>query len=178
MRRTGLLVLGVIALAVGTAGCGGGGSGDKSFDATGIGITFKYPSDFKQIKDVSFGQSAGANAVARAGISLDAVNAITVSRYELKLPITKDNLAEFKREVDNVISQLAGKRVSGHEVEYGGLPGYEYTISLTRPANGLSRLEVLFDQATEYLFNCQSTPTKRSKIEDACHQALDTLGRN
>jgi hypothetical protein len=176
MRRTGLLLLGLIALVAETAACGGGG-GDKNFDANGIGITFKYPPDFKQIKDVSFGQSAGASAVARAGISLDAVNAITVSRYELKVPITKDNLAKFKGEVDNVISQLAGKRVSGHEVGYGGLPGYEYTISLTRPANGLSRLEVLFDQATEYLLNCQSTPPKRSTIEDACRQALDTLGR-
>jgi hypothetical protein len=146
MRRTGLLLLGIIALAVETAGCGGGS--DKSFDAKGIGITFKYPSDFKQIKDVSFGRSAGANAAARAGISVDAVNAITVSRYELKIPITKDNLAKFKGEVDNVISELAGKRVSGHQVEHGGLPGYEYTISLTKPANGLSRLEVLFDQAT------------------------------
>ena len=177
MRRTGLRLLGVIALAVGTAGCGGGGGGDKSFDAAGIAITFKYPSDFKQIKNVEFGQSAGAKAVARAGISLDAVNAITVSRYELKLPITKDNLAEFKSEVDEVISQLAGKRVSGNEVEYGDLPGYEYTISLAKPTNGRSRLDVLFDQATEYLFNCQSTPPKRSKIEDACRQALETLGR-
>jgi hypothetical protein len=175
MRRTGLLLLSLIALAVETAGCGGGG--DKSFDATGIGITFKYPSGFKQIKDVSFGRSAGANAAARAGISVDAVNAITVSRYDLKVPITKDNVAKFKGEVDNVISQLAGKRVSGHEVEYAGFPGYEYTISLTKPANGLSRLEVLFDRATEYLFNCQSTPPKRSKIEDACRQALDTLER-
>jgi hypothetical protein len=176
MRRTGLLLLGVIALAVETAGCGGSGD-DKSFDANGIGITFKYRSDFKPIKDVSFGRSAGANAAARAGISLDVVNAITVSRYDLKVPITKDNLAEFRGEVDGVISQLAGKRVSGREVEYGGFPGYEYTISLTRPAKGLSRLEVLFDGSTEYLFNCQSSPPKRSKVEDACRRALVTLRR-
>jgi hypothetical protein len=175
MRRTGLLLLGIFALAIEAVGCGGGGSSDKSFDVDGIGITFKYPSDFKPIKNISFGQSAGADAAARAGISVDTVNAITVSRYDLKVPITKDNLAKFKAEVDSVISQLAGKRVNGREVEYGGLPGYEYTISLTRPVRGLSRLEVLFDRATEYLFNCQSAPAKRSKVEDACRKALDTL---
>ena len=33
----------------------------------------------------------------------------------------------------NVISQLAGHRVSGREVEYGGLPGHEYVINVKRP---------------------------------------------
>jgi hypothetical protein len=173
MRRTALL-LGVVALAVGAAGCGGG---DKSFDADGIGITFKYPSGFRSIKNVSFGQSAGASAAAQAGVSIDSVNAIIVSRYDLKVAITKNNVARVKREVDSVISKLAGKRADGREVEYGGLPGYEYAVSLTKPANGLTRLVVLFDQATEYLLNCQSTPPKRSKVEDACRQALDTLSR-
>ncbi len=175
MRRVALL-LGVVALAAGTAGCGEGG-GEKTFDADGIGVTFKYPSDFKPIKNISFGQSAGANAAARAGVSVDAVNAIIVSRYDLKVAITKDNLAKVKGEVDRVISQLAGKPVSGREVEYGDLPGYEYAVSLTKPANGLTRLVVLFDQAIEYLFNCQSTPPKRDKVDNACRQALDTLER-
>ena len=177
MRRSALLLIGA-ALVLGTAACGGGGSSsDKTFDADGIGVTFTYPSGFKPIKNISFGQSAGADAAARAGVSIDSVNAIIVSRYDLKVAITKDNLAAVKGEADNVISQLAGKRVSGREVDYGGLPGYEYAISLTKPANGLSRLVVLFDRATEYLLNCQSTPPKRNKIEDACRKALDTLGR-
>ena len=178
MRRTPLLFVGVLALVLGATACGGGGGdGDKTFDANGIGVTFTYPSSFKPIKSISFGQSAGANAAARAGVSIDPVNAIIVSRYDLKVRIAKDNLAKYKGEVDNVISQLAGKEVSGRQVEYGGLPGYEYAISLTKPANGRSRLVVLFDGSTEYLLNCQSTPPKRSKVEDACRKALDTLGR-
>jgi hypothetical protein len=173
MRRSAFLV--GLALMLGASACGGG-DGGKTFDVDSIGVTFEYPSDFKLIKSISFGQSAGADATARAGVSIDSVNAITVSRYNLKVTITKDNLAKFKGEVDNVISQLAGKTVSGREIEHhAGLPGYEYTISLTKPANGVSRLLVLFDQATEYLMNCQSTPPKRDQVDKACRKALDTL---
>ena len=45
-----------------------------------------------------------------------------VQRYNLNTSISSENLANFKGEVDKVIGQLAGKPVSGHEVEYGGLP--------------------------------------------------------
>jgi hypothetical protein len=177
IRRTALLLAGLALLAV--AGCGGsgGGSGSKKFDAEGIGVTFEHPASFKRIRNISFGQSAGAKPAARGGVSLDRVNAIIVSRYDLRATITKDNVADFKGEVDNVISQLAGKRVSGPEVEYGGLPGYEYAISLKTPPNGQSRLAVLFDRAKEYLINCQSTAEKRDAVETACREAFDTLKR-
>ena len=174
MRRSALLLLGVVVLTGSVAGCGGG-SGDKSFVEGGIGITFKYPPTFKETSDVSFGQSAGAPAAARGAVTLDPDNVITVSRYDLKVAIAKNNLAKYKGEVDTVIGQLAGKPVSGREVEYGGLPGYEYAIKLGKPANGLSRMAVLFDQATEYLINCQSTPPKRDTVDEACRKALDTL---
>lgn len=174
MRRT-VLTLAVLALVLGTSACGGGG--DKKFEADGIGVTFKYGSPFKPITDISFGQSAGADAAARAGVAIDRDNALIVSRYDLKVTITKENLAKYKGEVDMVIGQLAKKAVSGREVEYGGLPGYEYAISLAKPVDGLSRMAVLFDQATEYLVNCQSTPPERDKVETACRKALDTLAR-
>jgi hypothetical protein len=173
MRRTALVLVGVAALLLGTAACGGGG--DKTFKADGIGITFTYPSSFKPATQISFARSAGANAAARAGVALDKNNVIIVSRYDLKLAITAANLPRFKREVDAVIGQLAGKPVSGRQVQYGGLPGYEYAISLSTPPNAISRMAVLFDQATEYLINCQSTPDKRGKVETACRKALDTL---
>jgi hypothetical protein len=173
MRR-GALLLGALALLLGGSACGSGSS-DKSFDADGFGITFKYGSPFHPTRDIAFAQSAGAKPAARAGVAIDRVNAIIVSRYDLRVKITKETLAKYKREVNAVIAQLAGKTVSGHEVEYGGLPGYDYTISLQNPPNGQSRLVVLFDQATEYLFNCQSTPIKRDRVETACRKALDTL---
>ena len=171
LRRRALLLAGLALFAV--AGCGGGG--EKTFDVAGIGITFKHSSKFHQIRNISFAQSAGAKPAARAGVAIDTVNAIIVSRYDLRATIDRDNIAKFKGEVDNVISQLAGKHVSGRRVEYGGLPGYEYVIALETPPHGRSRMAVLFDQATEYLLNCQSTPAHRDQVEEACRKALDTL---
>jgi hypothetical protein len=163
----------VLAAALAVAGCGGGS--EKTFDNDNIGITFKYSPSFHPITDINFGQTAGANAVAQAGVALDKVNALIVSRYDLNVNIDKDSLSKYKGEVDNVITKLAGHRVSGREVEYGGLPGYEYVINVKNPPQGQSRMAVLFDQATEYLINCQSTPTNRDKIEEGCRKALDTL---
>jgi hypothetical protein len=174
LRRSVLLFAALAFLTV--AGCGGGG-GDKTFDVASIGITFKYPAKFKPITNVKFGQQAGAKPTARAGVALDDVNAIIVSRYALTVTIDQSNIARYKGEVDKVISSLAGKSVSGRAVEHGGLPGYEYVISLNEPPEGQSRMTVLFDQATEYLINCQSTPGKRNVVEAACRQALDSLRR-
>jgi hypothetical protein len=167
------VVLSIVA-AFAVAGCGGSG-GDKTFDVDGIGVTFRYSPKFHRIRNVTFGESAGAQAVTRGGVALDKVNAILVSRYRLRLPIGKDNLARYKDEVDGVISKLAGKPVSGRQVEYGGLPGYEYVLALRTPAQGRSRMAVLFDQATEYLLNCQSTPAARKRIEEGCRKAFATL---
>ena len=169
------MLVGAAILLLGAAACGGGG--DRTFEARGIGITFTYPSSSKPATDISFARRAGASAAARAGVALDKNNLIVVSRCDLKRAITAANLPRFKGEVDTVIGQLAGKPVSGRQVEYGGLPGYEYAIALSTPPNSISRMAVLFAQATEYLINCQSTPPERDEIEKACRKALDTLER-
>jgi hypothetical protein len=175
LRRLGLLTL---FTALAAAGCGGGG-GDGNighFDIADIGVTFEYPLDtFDISSQIKFQSTAGAEPQARAAIVLDNDNAITVSKYALRISVSKSNLATVKSEVDKVIGQLARKPVSGREVEYGGLPGYEYVIDLTTPASGQSRMVVLFDDRVEYLFNCQSTPPSRDVIEAACSGALDTL---
>ena len=174
MRRFTLLLVGAIALLGSTAASAGG---EKTFDVDGIGITFKYPSSFEAIKKITFQKSAGSSAAARGAVALDSVDLIIVSRYNLRLAITAQNLQRFKGEVDSVIGSLAGKAVSGRRVSYGGLPGYEYRISLTKPTHVVSRMEVLFDRATEYLINCQSTAAKRASLEAGCRLALATVRR-
>jgi hypothetical protein len=167
----------MLLAALAAAGCGGGGGGNIGhFDIADIGVTFEYPLDTFDISStIRFQSTAGAEPQERAAILLDNDNAITVSKYALRVSVTKANLATVKTEVDKVIGELARKKVSGTEVEYGGLPGYEYTIDLTTPPSGQSRLAVLFDDRVEYLVNCQSTPPQRDALEDACRLALDTL---
>ena len=171
MRRTLVILLGIVAL--GASACGGGGSG--RYEESGLNMTFKIPGGFHVAHDISVSRSAGASPVDRAAVGIDKDNLIIVQRYDLKVTITATNLSKYKGEVDNVIATLAGAKVSGHEVTYGNLPGYEYVISVTEPPKGESRLAVLFDGATEYLVNCHSTPDKRDKVEKACCTVLDSI---
>ena len=176
-RRLALLVL-VLGAPLVAAGCGGGGSSTGVFDVAGFGVTFEYP--LKQFDigfDLEFGSETGGNPAAQAGLVLDKDNAIILLRYDLNVSITKDNLSKFKGEIDAVVAKLAEKKVSGLEVEYGELPGYEYAIDLRRLASGQSRIAVLFDGEVEYFVNCQSTEAQRETLEDACRRALDTLAR-
>ena len=46
---------------------------------------------------------------------------------------------------------------------------------MAQPAQGQSRLAVLFDGKVEYLVNCQSTPDQRDKIEKGCRTVLDSI---
>ena len=178
MLRRAVLVAAIAVVPFTAAACGGGGGGGGSglFDVANIAVMFDYDADLFDISTTfSFATQSGAPPAARAGVALDANNAIIVSRYDLRITVTKENLAQVKDEVDEVIGSLADEPVSGREVEYGGLPGYEYAIDLDRPPNGQSRMAVLFDGNVEYLINCQSTPERRDVLEGACREALDTL---
>lgn len=172
MRRF-VPLLAAASLVLALTACGGGGSG--RYEETGMDITWAIPGGFHIAHDLTISKSAGANAVDQAAVGIDTDNLIIVQRYNLNVAISSDNLSRFKGEVDNVVGNLAGKKVSGHEVEYGGLPGYEYVINVSRPPQGQSRLAVLFDGKVEYLVNCQSTPEKRDKIEKGCRKVLDSI---
>jgi hypothetical protein len=173
MRKTVAIAFGVAALALGLSACAGSGGG--RYEETGLNITFKIPGGFHIAHDIRVTKSAGANAVDEAGVALDTNNLIIVQRYNLNTAINAENLSKYKGDVDRVIGSLAGKKVSGHQVEYGGLPGYEYVIHVANPAKGESRMAVLFDGNVEYLVNCQSTPDKRDKIEKGCRTVLDSI---
>jgi hypothetical protein len=174
MRRALLLVVSAAVLVFGASACGGGG-GSNRYEETGFNITFKIPSGFKIAHDISISKSAGANAVDQAAVEIDQDNLVIVQRYNLNVVVTSATLPKYKGDVDRVIGSLAGHKVSGSQVEYGGLPGYEYVIAVAKPPQGQSRLAVLFDKNVEYLVNCQSTPDQRDKVEKACRTVLDSI---
>jgi hypothetical protein len=173
MRRPLAIVLGVAAIGLGLTACAGSGGG--RYEETGLNITFKIPRGFHVAHDITVTKSAGASAVDEAGIALDTNNLIIVQRYNLNTTINAGNLAKYKGAVDKVVGSLAGRKVSGRQVEHGGLPGYEYVIKVANPPQGESRMAVLFDNNVEYLVNCQSTPDKRDKIEKGCRTVLDSI---
>ena len=177
-----MLIGALLATAV-VAGCGGKalsedtGTSSAQFQRQGFDITFRYPAALKEADDLIFGSTAGNSDSARAGVGINKANVILVSRYDLRRPVTADNIAAVQAEVDGVIKSLAGKSVRGRRVGFGGLPGYAYTVPIGSPSGAVSRLFVLFDKRVEYFFNCQSTPERRAELDGACDQALESLQR-
>jgi len=176
MRRGIALALSLSALMTGGVGCGGDGGGDKTFDDPAFAITFKYSDEFEFADDVSARFKVGGTADGKSkGIRLDDKNGIVLQQFALTTEVTEANLERVKPELDGVVGEAAGRMISGERITAGGLPGYEYRLDVPRPVGARSRLAILFDGRTEYTVNCQSTGSKRGKVEDACQKALDTL---
>lgn len=178
MRRVVGLTLTLLTAVALAAGCGGGGDGDagsQTFDESEFGITFEYPDEFEQEDDITISSSAGGSSTARKGIKLGKYDVIVITRFNLNFAVTEANLARVKPEVDQVVSQAADSKVSGEQIEFGGLPGYEYEFDITEPTDAQSRFVVLFDGKTEYTINCQSTEEKRAELNEGCRMVLETL---
>jgi hypothetical protein len=165
-----------MSLIVATAGCGSeSGDGTETFDEEGFAIAFEHPGSFSEIEDITIASTAGAASKATSARGLDDRNVILVSRYDLRVSVGEENLADVKAELDEVVSQAADQELRGTQIEFGGLPGYEYTFDLETQPPVRSRFVVLFDGSTEYTLNCQSTSEHRDEVELACQQALDTI---
>ncbi|HEX2042979.1 MAG TPA: hypothetical protein VHF24_10120 [Acidimicrobiales bacterium] len=175
----GLLLAGALLGAL--AGCGGGGdsaSSEKTFTHEDFAISFKYPGSLKESKVGETAQSAGGEPVAQTVLAVDEANAIFLAKYDLNAEVTKENIATFVPQVDQVVQQLTGNPISGTRVDVGGLPGVRYDdVALTKPPQGQSRLVFLFDGSVEYLVNCQSTPEERDEISRACDRVLTTMSK-
>ncbi len=173
-----MAALGLVAIS-----CQSSGDGDadvevkeKVFADDGFGITFRYPGVLEPGTLTEMDVSGGGEPTARAVLRLDEDNGILLSRYDLDVSVTKDNLQEVRPELDQLMSQLSPEPGVAKVVELGTLPGVQYdNVKLENPANGKSQLVFLFDQRTEYLLNCQSTPPERAAIDGACERALATL---
>ena len=167
------------ALALATLALGAcGGQEDRRFEADGFAITFEYPEGFEESDDVTINQQQGSEAEESLAVGLDDDNGIIVQRYELKRSIDEDTLDLAKAEFDRLVAGLAPGAAPGQTTEVAGFPALRYAdVPVRSIEGGESRLVVLFDGRTEYLINCQSTPDKRSEINEACDMAIDSLQR-
>ena len=171
-RRLSLLLL--VVASLGAVACGA--EEDSLFEAEGFGITFEYPEGFEESDDVSIAQQQGSQADDSRAVGLDEDNGIIVQRYSLQQSINEDNLELAKAEFDALVAQLSPDAGRGRAGEVAGLPSITYEdVPVESVDGGQSRLVVVFDRRTEYLINCQSTPKERSKIEEACDLAVETL---
>jgi hypothetical protein len=176
MRRRLKPMVVLAAAALLCAGCGDSGDGRETFDNGEFDITFEYPDELREAKDVTFSHSLGAKEQAKASVGIDKQNAILVTHYALGVEVTRENIADAKRETDALIRQVE-PNASGRRRQVGGLPAIEYEVDVPSIEDARSRLVFIFDGADEYLINCQWKPDKREEIEDACRIALDTLER-
>ncbi|MEA2826348.1 MAG: hypothetical protein QOG43_787 [Actinomycetota bacterium] len=171
----------VAVAVVAMVGCGGGGGSGSdqatiTFEDERFGITFDYPDDFRLGEVTDVVRTAGGSSTATQGVGIDDDNAIFLSRYELSTEVGKDNLDEVQTELDGVVRELVGKDVSGRRTKVGGLIAFTYDgLDVTPPTAGRSDLLFVFDGDVQYQLNCQSTPTHRSRMDDACNLARDTL---
>jgi hypothetical protein len=172
VRRTLLLVL-AAALA---AGCGSSGEDTATFEEDGFGITFRYPGEMKEAKNVTIRSDAGNAAKATAGIGYGKRDVIIVQRYDLNTEIGEHNLDRAKAELDPLVSSIAPGAPSGKSGKTRGFPSIEYDhLKVTSVPGADTRLVALFDGDVEYLVNCQSTRAHRAELDRACEQALKTV---
>lgn len=170
----------VVALGGGCGGDDGGGGSDaeeaKTFSFPGFEIEFDYPGDFKVGGRPRFNAQAGADSVDAKAVGLDDANFISVSKFELRVKVTRGNLRRIQPEADELFSRVAGRDLKSNPTTIAGRPALEYpVVDMTKPEGSQSRIVVVFVDDVEYEVNCQSTPKRRERMTDACTQMARTL---
>ncbi len=141
-----------------------------------FGFNFTYPKDWSEGKPKDdAGQSTGGKPVAGAAVGLDNDNAVLLLRYDLSEAVDPAQLPDHVPELDGIVSQFAGRAISGTVTDIGGLPAVRYEeIALVDDPRS-SRIVFLFDGKAEYEINCQSNADGRERINQGCDQVLSTL---
>lgn len=149
---------------------------ERTFGDARFGLTFTYPGQLRESETTRV--AAGDEPVARAVLGLDRDNGILVSKYELNVAVTPENMPEVLGELNELVTRLSGSPAAGRVVEVAGFPAIRYEeFGLAEPVNGRSRLVFLFDGTTQYQLNCQWTPEERVILNQACDKMLSTLQR-
>jgi hypothetical protein len=197
-RPLRLAVPAVIAAALFTActSSGGGtstptagaGSGDGSPGATdqhyvAHGITFAYPSGWKQLRLTGTSASAGSQDWS-ATVGLDQRNVVIVSQFTLTVSITPDNIDAkadaIRGQLDSLFTQAGGALTEGPTRErMGGLPALGFAGNAKTPNGDAvdSRLVLAFDGPTEYFVNCQYDTTHTDDVRAACDEIVSSFSK-
>jgi hypothetical protein len=169
----------VALVCLALAACGGGEGEYKTFE--GDGFSFRYPEDWEQRE---------ASGAAEVGNSISSVmfapsrgaNGLTVNVYRLQVAVIEDNVESIEAEVaattEQIFRQAGGRLTDGPtRVTIAGHPGYSATGTAMTPegARVESRVNLLFDEATEYFLNCQYTPSGAEEMKRGCDQAVESF---
>jgi hypothetical protein len=168
-------LLSTIPILVASAFAACGAEADGTFDRNEFPFTFSYPEGFEETEDVTIAQELGAAPDETVAIGLDNDNVLLIQTFTLNLPINDSNLDLAKAEFDQLAQQLDGD-AEFTRTQVAGLPGLEVeNVPVESVPDGESRITAIFDGDQEYLLNCQSTPKRRSAMEEACDLALETF---
>lgn len=182
MKARALIATALVALTVALTGCGGGG--DQSFNTPTYPFSFSYPSGWTLTRGANFTYGSSSEAVRSVSVALkEPYDQVTITQYKLKKTLPK-GVNGYKPEVDRIVARLIkqakGKASDAKTVNYGGIPGYQYTVEYPGGDNLTlqNKLTFLFQGQNEFQINCQSSPDKRDELNKGCDQVLDTLKFN
>jgi len=141
-----------------------------------FGFNFTYPKDWSEGKPKDdAAKSTGGKPAAGAAVGLDNDNTVFLLRYDLPEAVDPAQLPDHVSELDGIVSQFAGRPMSGTVTDIGGIPAVRYEEIVLVDDPRASRIVFLFDGSTEYEINCQSNADGREKINQGCDQVLSTL---
>ncbi|HYT29222.1 MAG TPA: hypothetical protein VEN82_00450 [Actinomycetota bacterium] len=170
-RFKGAAVAALLALTA----CGGGTS---TFNAHGV--SFDYPGGWKALSALTV--PATQSGSSRDAVGIDPSDSVVLVISQVKVPVTPANISAVQQTIAQALSQGAS-RTGGIVSEQpsaltvDGLPGFQMRIRGVRLAGVQvdSRFVVAFKGSTEYLFNCESTPSHTDEVEKGCQQVIDSF---
>ncbi len=185
MVRNAMLAL-VAALLIGA--CGGQDASDEdrgSQTYSDNGVTFEYPAGWDEFPAEAAATSSGSNELWSATVGPDKTNLVNLTAYELNIAVTSDNLetieAELNQVIQGVVDQAGGEITAGPTAdEVAGLPAYTYRwedVEVDGEPKD-SDAYFLFDDKTEYFFNCQFSDDVAEEVRAGCELILSTFEVN
>ena len=146
------------------------------------GVTFTYPSDWDELNAQSGTQTTGSTQLWTATVGPSQSDLVNLSAYQLSLEVNEGNIDDVESEIDQVIrglvEQASATITSGPErTTIAGLPAYKYEWDGVQVSSGEKSSEVylVFNEKTEYFFNCQFSDEAEQEVLAGCHMILDTF---